>query len=76
MVLDSFFTKEELEPCRKETEKLVDELARKLFEAGKISGKRLFFVDDLWLICGFRSQSTWSCRDGQLTLHTVPGQAS
>lgn len=36
LVLNDFFTKEELEPCRKTTEKLVDDLARKLFEAGKI----------------------------------------
>ena len=45
--MNDFFTKEELEPCRKTTEKLVDDLARKLFEAGKIPGnsvKHLFLA--------------------------------
>ena len=37
-MLDDFFSKEELEPCRKTTEQLVDDLAKKLFEAGKIRG--------------------------------------
>ncbi|XP_052765897.1 1-deoxypentalenic acid 11-beta-hydroxylase-like [Mya arenaria] len=36
LVLPNFFTKEEMEPCRKTTEELVDNLAKKLFEAGKI----------------------------------------
>ena len=39
MVLENFFTKEELDPCRRATEKLVDDLAKKLFDAGKITGK-------------------------------------
>ena len=38
IVIEEFFTKEELEPCRKTTETLVGDLAKKLFEAGKISG--------------------------------------
>ena len=44
MVLENFFTKEELEPCRKETEKQVDDLARRLFDAGKILSKMFFFL--------------------------------
>ena len=38
VVLNDFFTKEELEPCRKTTEDLVDDLAKRLHKAGKISG--------------------------------------
>ncbi|KAL4238057.1 hypothetical protein ACF0H5_002768 [Mactra antiquata] len=36
LVIPKFFTKEELEPCLKTTEELVDKFAKKLFEAGKI----------------------------------------
>jgi len=41
LLLPDFFTKEELDPCRKTTETLVDDLAKKLFEAGKIKCKTL-----------------------------------
>ena len=39
MVLENFFTREELETFREETERLVDDIARKLFDARKISSK-------------------------------------
>ena len=39
MGLENFFTKDELDSCRKQIEILVDELARKLFAAGKIWSK-------------------------------------
>jgi len=37
IVIPDFFTKEELDACRVTTAKLVDDLANKLFEAGKIT---------------------------------------
>ena len=38
MVIDNFFTDEELEPCRQEIATIVDKLANKLYNAGKIKG--------------------------------------
>lgn len=37
-MVENFFTKEELEPCRVAIEKFVDQLAQKLHGAGKIKG--------------------------------------
>lgn len=38
VIVKDFFTKEELEPCKKAIERFVDLLAQKLHEAGKIKG--------------------------------------
>ena len=38
MVVDDFFTKDELEPCRQEIATIVDNLANRLYNAGKIKG--------------------------------------
>lgn len=38
MIVENFFTKEELEPCKMAIEKFVDQLAQKLHGAGKIKG--------------------------------------
>ena len=38
MVIENFFTDEELEPCRQEIATIVDKLANKLYNAGKIKG--------------------------------------
>ncbi|XP_062576223.1 uncharacterized protein LOC134238116, partial [Saccostrea cucullata] len=40
VIVKDFFTKEELEPCRKAIERFVDQLAQKLYESGRI--KSLF----------------------------------
>lgn len=39
VIVKDFFTKEELEPCKKAIERFVDQLAHKLYNAGKIDGK-------------------------------------
>lgn len=39
VIVKDFFSKEELEPCKKAIERFVDQLAQKLFNAGKIDGK-------------------------------------
>ncbi|XP_076090854.1 putative alpha-ketoglutarate-dependent hypophosphite dioxygenase [Mytilus galloprovincialis] len=38
VIVEDFFKPEELEPCKRDIEKLVDEVAQKLYTAGKIKG--------------------------------------
>ena len=38
-MVDDYFSQGELEPCKKDLEKLVDDLAKKLYNAGKIKSK-------------------------------------
>lgn len=45
VVVDKFFTNEELEPCKRDIEKLVDDVAQKLYKAKKIKNLH----DDLGL---------------------------
>lgn len=37
--MKDFFSPSELEPCKKALEKLVDDVAQRLYKAGKISSK-------------------------------------
>jgi hypothetical protein len=39
--LDNFFKKEELDACREEIKELVEDLAQRLYKAGKIKSKWL-----------------------------------
>lgn len=39
VIVEDFFKPEELEPCKRDIEKLVDEVAQKLYTAGKIKGQ-------------------------------------
>ena len=39
VVIENFFKPEELEPCKKTIEDLVDKLAQKLLDNGKITSK-------------------------------------
>ena len=38
MIVEDFFRGDELDPCRKAMEALVDNLAQRLYKAGKIMG--------------------------------------
>lgn len=67
LVIPDFFTKEELDDCRKTTEELVDNLAKKLFEAGKIK--------DLYEKCGLFKRLIKIEEDfpgANVILHKVP----
>ena len=39
VVVDNFFKAEELEPCKRDIENLVEQVAQKLYRAGKIESK-------------------------------------
>ena len=43
MFIEKFFEPEELNPCRDSVAELVEELAQKLYKAGKIKGKLIAF---------------------------------
>jgi hypothetical protein len=39
VVVENFFKPEELEPCKRDIEQLVENVAQKLYQANKINGK-------------------------------------
>ena len=54
--MEDFFTHEQLQPCCNDIEVMVDNLAKKLYAAGKIQGiilllvKFLFIIQDIYTV--------------------------
>lgn len=47
LIVENYFTEEELEPCKKAAEDLVEDVANKLFNAGKIKRKIVFNISTM-----------------------------
>ena len=50
LIVPQFFDKADLDACRRDIEVLVDELAAKLFKAGKIKGEQSFLFNEVSFI--------------------------